>query len=114
MAALVAAIHAFLPRCRDRPRSQRRGWPARGPAMTVCSRLILIREAAEPRRDRGNPLFRNPRRIRQDRRGDCVMDATLIVIENDAELARAQDLIARLMISRDPVDLARLQAQACL
>jgi HTH-type transcriptional regulator/antitoxin HigA len=42
------------------------------------------------------------------------MDATLIVIENDAELARAQDLIARLMISRDPVVLARLQAQACL
>jgi HTH-type transcriptional regulator/antitoxin HigA len=42
------------------------------------------------------------------------MDATLIVIDSDKELARAQDLVARLMRSRDPHDRARLEAQARL
>ena len=42
------------------------------------------------------------------------MDATLIVIDSDAELARAQDLVVRLMGSRDPADRARLDAQARL
>ena len=42
------------------------------------------------------------------------MDATLIVIDNDAELVRAQDLVAQLMTSDDPADLARLTAQARL
>lgn len=42
------------------------------------------------------------------------MDATLIVIDSDAELARAQDLVARLMLSNDPADRARLEAQARL
>jgi HTH-type transcriptional regulator/antitoxin HigA len=42
------------------------------------------------------------------------MDATLIIIDNDAELARAQDLVAQLMASNDPTDLARLEAQARL
>jgi HTH-type transcriptional regulator/antitoxin HigA len=42
------------------------------------------------------------------------MDATLIVIDSDAELARAQELIARLMQSRNPADRARLEAQARL
>lgn len=42
------------------------------------------------------------------------MDATLIVIDSDAELARAQALVDRLMASVDPADLARLQAQARL
>ncbi len=42
------------------------------------------------------------------------MDATLIVIDSDAELARAQDLVVRLMASDDPADVARLQAQARL
>src|SRR5258706_16377400 len=42
------------------------------------------------------------------------MDATLIVIDSEAELARAQDLVARLMVSRDPADRARLEAQARL
>lgn len=42
------------------------------------------------------------------------MDATLIVIDSDAELARAQDLVARLMRSTGPADRARLEAQARL
>ena len=42
------------------------------------------------------------------------MDATLIVIDSDAELARAQDLVARLMLSDDRADRARLEAQARL
>ena len=42
------------------------------------------------------------------------MDATLIVIDNDAELARAQALVDRLMASDDPADVARLAAQARL
>jgi len=42
------------------------------------------------------------------------MDATLIVIDSDAEFARARALVDRLMASDDPADLARLQAQARL
>ena len=42
------------------------------------------------------------------------MDATLIVIDSDAELARARALVDRLMASDDQADLARLQAQARL
>lgn len=42
------------------------------------------------------------------------MDATLIVIDSDAELARAQALVERLMASNKPADVARLQAQARL
>ncbi|MFL4971804.1 MAG: type II toxin-antitoxin system HigA family antitoxin [Xanthobacteraceae bacterium] len=42
------------------------------------------------------------------------MDAVLIVIDSDAELARARALVDRLMTSDDPADLARLQAQARL
>lgn len=42
------------------------------------------------------------------------MDATLIVIDSDAELARARELVARLMTSDDPCDSARLAAQARL
>jgi HTH-type transcriptional regulator/antitoxin HigA len=42
------------------------------------------------------------------------MDATLIVIDNDAELARARALVDRLWSSDDPADVARLQAQARL
>jgi HTH-type transcriptional regulator/antitoxin HigA len=42
------------------------------------------------------------------------MDATLIVIDSDAELARARALVDRLMPSGDPGDLARLEAQARL
>jgi HTH-type transcriptional regulator / antitoxin HigA len=42
------------------------------------------------------------------------MDATLIVIENDAELARALALVDRLWTSDDPADVARLRAQAQL
>ena len=40
------------------------------------------------------------------------MDATLIVIDSDAELARARALVDQLMISNDPAD--RLAAQARL
>jgi HTH-type transcriptional regulator / antitoxin HigA len=42
------------------------------------------------------------------------MDATLIIVDGDAELARAQALVAALWNSADPVDLARLEAQARL
>jgi HTH-type transcriptional regulator/antitoxin HigA len=42
------------------------------------------------------------------------MDATLILIDNDAELARARALLDRLWDSKDPADIARLQAQARL
>jgi HTH-type transcriptional regulator/antitoxin HigA len=42
------------------------------------------------------------------------MDATLIVIDSDAELARARALADRLMRSDDPADMARLAAQARL
>jgi HTH-type transcriptional regulator/antitoxin HigA len=42
------------------------------------------------------------------------MDATLILIDSDAELARARDLVDRLWESDKPADMARLQAQARL
>ncbi|MGH7048640.1 MAG: helix-turn-helix domain-containing protein [Stellaceae bacterium] len=42
------------------------------------------------------------------------MDATLIVIDSDAELARAHAVVDRLMASDDPADIARLSAQARL
>lgn len=42
------------------------------------------------------------------------MDATLIVIDSDAELARARTLVDRLMVSDKPADVARLEAQARL
>ena len=42
------------------------------------------------------------------------MDATLILIDSDAELARARALVDRLWQSEDPADIARLQAQARL
>jgi HTH-type transcriptional regulator/antitoxin HigA len=42
------------------------------------------------------------------------MDATLILIDSDAELARARALVDRLWQSDNPVDIARLQAQARL
>jgi HTH-type transcriptional regulator/antitoxin HigA len=42
------------------------------------------------------------------------MDATLILIDSDAELARARALVDRLWESNEPNDIARLQAQARL
>ncbi len=42
------------------------------------------------------------------------MDATLIVIDSDAELARARALVDRLWDSDDPTDIARFTAQARL
>jgi HTH-type transcriptional regulator / antitoxin HigA len=42
------------------------------------------------------------------------MDATLIVIDCEAELARARALVDRLMQSDDPADTPRLAAQARL
>jgi HTH-type transcriptional regulator/antitoxin HigA len=42
------------------------------------------------------------------------MDATLILIDSDAELARARALVDRLWNSDDPADIARLEAQARL
>jgi len=43
-----------------------------------------------------------------------MMDATLVLIDSDAELARARALVDRLWDSDDPADIARLQAQARL
>jgi HTH-type transcriptional regulator/antitoxin HigA len=42
------------------------------------------------------------------------MDATLILIDSEAELARARALVERLWQSDLPTDIARLQAQARL
>jgi len=42
------------------------------------------------------------------------MEATLIVVDSDGELARARALVDRLMRSDDPKDAARLAAQARL
>ena len=42
------------------------------------------------------------------------MEATLIVIDSDAELARARALVDRLMTSDKPADVVRLAAQARL
>ena len=42
------------------------------------------------------------------------METTLIVIDSEAELARAKALVDRLWGSTDPADAARLQAQAQL
>jgi len=42
------------------------------------------------------------------------MESTPIVIDNDAEPARARALVDRLMASDKPEDLARLAAQARL
>jgi HTH-type transcriptional regulator/antitoxin HigA len=42
------------------------------------------------------------------------MDASLILIDSDAELARARQLVERLWTSDDPADIARLAAQARL
>ena len=42
------------------------------------------------------------------------MDATLILIDSDAELARARKLVDRLWNSDAPADIARLEAQARL
>jgi len=42
------------------------------------------------------------------------MDATLVLIDSDAELARARALVDQLWPSDKPADVARLQAQARL
>ncbi len=42
------------------------------------------------------------------------MDATLILIDSDAELARARTLVDQLWNSNNPADVARLEAQVRL
>ena len=42
------------------------------------------------------------------------MDATLILIDSEKELARARSLVDRLWNSNDPADIVRLEAQARL
>jgi HTH-type transcriptional regulator/antitoxin HigA len=42
------------------------------------------------------------------------MDATSILIDSDAELARARSLVDQLWNSNDPTDMARLEAQSRL
>src|SRR5664280_2087006 len=61
-----------------------------------------------------DPVLRDPRRVRQNRCGDRVMDATLVLIDSDAELVRARVLVDRLWKSDLPTDIASLQAQARL
>jgi HTH-type transcriptional regulator/antitoxin HigA len=46
--------------------------------------------------------------------GDGLMEATVIVIDSDAELARARTLVDRLWNSSQPADIARLEAQSLL
>jgi HTH-type transcriptional regulator / antitoxin HigA len=43
-----------------------------------------------------------------------MMDATLILIDSDAEVARARALVEQLWNSNNPADVARLEAQARL
>ena len=43
-----------------------------------------------------NPSLSRRATVRQNRRGDCVMDATLILIDSAAELSRARALVDRL------------------
>jgi antitoxin component HigA of HigAB toxin-antitoxin module len=42
------------------------------------------------------------------------MDATMILIDSDAELLRARALVDQLWDSNDPTDILRLEAQARL
>ncbi len=42
------------------------------------------------------------------------MDATLVLIDGEAELARARELVERLWDSTDPSEVVRLEAQARL
>jgi HTH-type transcriptional regulator/antitoxin HigA len=42
------------------------------------------------------------------------MDSTLVLIDSDTELRRARALVEQLFESNDPVDVARLEAQARL
>jgi HTH-type transcriptional regulator / antitoxin HigA len=42
------------------------------------------------------------------------MDATLVLIDSDAELLRARALVDRLWNSNDPADVVQLEAQARL
>ena len=59
-------------------------------------------------------FFGHPCRARQDRCGERVMDATLVLIDSDAELLRARALVDQLWHSNDPAGVARLEAQARL
>jgi HTH-type transcriptional regulator/antitoxin HigA len=42
------------------------------------------------------------------------MEATIVIIENEADLAAAQALVAELGRSTDPTDIGRLRAQALI
>src|SRR5881628_3497748 len=70
-----------------------------------------------PKREQVQSTLKSVRhacRIRRDRCGDGVMDATMILIDSDTELARARALVDRLWDSNNPADIARLEAQARL
>src|ERR1700689_799418 len=49
-----------------------------------------------------------------DRCGDVVMKATLVIVENDRDHQQAKALVEKLMDFTDPSDRARLIAQARL
>jgi hypothetical protein len=61
-----------------------------------------------------DPILWITRGVRQGYRGDRVMKATLIVIQNDADHAEAKSLVEKLMRSSDSADQARMIAQARL
>src|SRR5437868_14932164 len=77
-------------------------------------RLQIDCERTVSGRRLGYPILWHPRRVRQDRCGERVMDATLVLIDSDAELLRARALVEQLWNSSVPADVARLEAQARL
>src|SRR5664280_1991461 len=94
-------------------------WPTMSSHASYCDRAALVplwTGCGPPvsGRNPDDPVLRDPCRVRQNRCGDCVMDATLVLIDSDAELARARVLVDRLWKSDLPTDIARLQAQARL
>jgi hypothetical protein len=67
-----------------------------------------------PRGYLDDPPFWITRRVRQSERKDCVMKATLIVIQYDTDHAEAKALIEKLTGSSNPEDGARIAAQTRL
>jgi HTH-type transcriptional regulator / antitoxin HigA len=59
-------------------------------------------------------IFRLTSRVRPDRRGEYLMKATLVIVENDKDHQQAKALLEKLMNSADPSDQGRLVAQARL
>jgi HTH-type transcriptional regulator/antitoxin HigA len=73
-------------------------------------RQHIVGHASHPR----DTLLRDACGMRQDRCGDSVVDAMVVLIDSKAELARARAFVGRLWDSSDPADMALLEAQALL